>query len=90
MLGLSKEELDILISNLEQTKYFKIYNEEITKYYNLLKPDSANSNDITARLSEFTNIYLDKIVKPLITDLIEENNKKIEQDIRQVIAQYLR
>ncbi|WP_110956093.1 hypothetical protein [Anaerosinus massiliensis] len=90
MLGLSKEELDILINNLEQTKYFKIYNEEITKYYNLLKPDNASSNDITARLSEFTNIYLDKIVKPLITDLIEENNKKIEQDIRQVIAQYLR
>ncbi|MBP2632913.1 MAG: hypothetical protein H6Q70_3541 [Firmicutes bacterium] len=90
MLGLTNEEISALISNLEKTKYFKIYNDEITKYANILKSAPQTSNDITLKISEFSNIYLDKIIKPLITDLIEENNKKIEQDVRQLIAQYFR
>ncbi|MDF2565036.1 MAG: hypothetical protein K0Q53_1431 [Massilibacillus sp.] len=90
MLGLSKEELSAIISNLDQTKYYKIYNDEITKYSKLLKPSAKTSDDITLKISEFSNVYLEKIVKPLMTDLIDENNKKIEQDVRQIIAQYLR
>lgn len=90
MLGLTNEEISALISNLEKTKYFKIYNDEITKYANILKSSPKTSNDMTLKLSEFSNIYLDKIIKPLMTDIIEENNKKIEQDVRQLIAQYFR
>ena len=89
MLGLTKEELNAIISNLDQTKYYKIYNDEITKYSKLLKPSTKTSDDMTLKISEFSNLYLEKIVKPLMTDLIDENNKKIEQDVRQIVVQYL-
>jgi hypothetical protein len=90
MLGLTNEEISALISQLEKTKYFKIYNDEITKYANILKSGPKTSEDVTLKISEFSSTYLDKIIKPLITDLIEENNKKIEQDVRQLLAQYFR
>lgn len=80
MMGLSKNEVCEVIDKLNQEKYCNVLQKMVVEI-------SSKHGYMTQKYVEvFFDRYGEEILKPLAADVIEINNKKIEESIRTLLS----
>lgn len=81
MIGLSKDEINQLISSLDDAKYKQKYRQLLSKYTGDMEALPGHVQDTINKLNSFAADYISDILQPLIIDVIEANNDKIEKQL---------
>lgn len=80
MIGLSKQEVCQTIDKLNQEKYCDVLQKMV------IEISSQHGYMSQKYIEVFFDRYGEEILKPLTADVIEINNKKIEESIRKLLS----
>jgi len=84
MIGMTKKEVFETMRHLDNRKYHTLFN---ALYFDTIRHlHSQTTKDVLASLEIFSAVYTENILYPFVSDLIETNNKKITEDIKQLFA----
>lgn len=81
MIGMTKEEIQATIKEMDNKEVAERFNGILPK---LLKKYGRNTPEIQ---SAFLQEYLYQILVPIAAELIEKNNRKIEEDVKALLSE---
>jgi len=84
IIGMTKKEVFETMRHLNNRKYHTVFN---ALYFDTIRHlHSQTTKDVFASLEIFSAVYTENILYPFVSDLIEANNKKITEDIKQLLS----
>lgn len=84
-IGMSKEELLKLFNKLDESKYSNILNSIPLN----INPQMILSNPamFERQITQFWNTYVECVLYPFASEIIEANNKRVKEDVEKLLSE---